>query len=93
MDRMEVGEVRDADGKGKHTTTHRELVILPGGGAVIDTPGMREIQVWGDEDGLANWRAVVVVDAERLRARRKARGASALRDGGTEAAGEPREPA
>ena len=54
VDRMEVGEVRDADGKGKHTTTHRELVILPGGGAVIDTPGMREIQVWGDEEGLAD---------------------------------------
>ncbi len=52
-DRMEVGQVREADGKGRHTTTHRELVILPGGGAVIDTPGMREIQVWGDEDGLA----------------------------------------
>lgn len=52
-DRMEVGEVRETDGKGRHTTTHRELVMLPGGGAVIDTPGMREIQVWGDEDGLA----------------------------------------
>jgi len=51
-DRMEVGEVREADGKGRHTTTHRELVSLPGGGAVIDTPGMREIQVWGDEEGL-----------------------------------------
>jgi len=53
-DRMEVGEVRIADGKGRHTTTHRELVALPGGGAVIDTPGMREIQVWGDEEGLAD---------------------------------------
>ncbi|MCJ7499460.1 ribosome small subunit-dependent GTPase A [bacterium] len=51
-DRMEVGEVRETDGKGRHTTTHRELVSLPGGGAVIDTPGMREIQVWGDEEGL-----------------------------------------
>lgn len=51
-DRLEVGEVRDSDGKGRHTTTHRELVVLPDGGAVIDTPGMREIQVWGDEDGL-----------------------------------------
>ena len=52
--RMEVGEVREADGKGRHTTTHRELVMLPGGGAVIDTPGMREIQVWGDENGLVD---------------------------------------
>lgn len=52
-DRMEVAEVREADGKGRHTTTHRELAVLPNGGAVIDTPGMREIQVWGDEEGLA----------------------------------------
>jgi len=54
VDRMEVGEVRQSTGKGRHTTTHRELVILPEGGCVIDTPGMREIQVWGDEDGLAD---------------------------------------
>jgi len=52
-ERMAVGEVRQADGKGRHTTTHRELVSLPEGGAVIDTPGMREIGVWGDEQGLA----------------------------------------
>lgn len=52
-ERLEVGKVRETDGKGRHTTTHRELVILPGCGAVIDTPGLREIQVWGDEDGLA----------------------------------------
>ena len=51
-ERMEVGEVREADGKGRHTTTHRELIPLPEGGAVIDTPGMREISVWGDEQGL-----------------------------------------
>jgi ribosome biogenesis GTPase len=51
-ERMATGEVRDADSKGRHTTTHRELVLLPHGGAVIDTPGMREIQVWGDEEGL-----------------------------------------
>ncbi|MDF1535284.1 MAG: ribosome small subunit-dependent GTPase A [bacterium] len=52
-ERMEVGAVREGDGKGRHTTTHRELILLPGGGAVIDTPGMREIGVWGDEQGLA----------------------------------------
>jgi ribosome biogenesis GTPase len=39
-------EVRDADSKGRHTTTHRELVALPGGGLMIDTPGMRELQLW-----------------------------------------------
>jgi ribosome biogenesis GTPase len=38
--------VREADSKGRHTTTHRELVVLPGGGLIIDTPGMRELQLW-----------------------------------------------
>jgi ribosome biogenesis GTPase / thiamine phosphate phosphatase len=38
--------VRAADSKGRHTTTHRELVVLPGGGLIIDTPGMRELQLW-----------------------------------------------
>ena len=44
---MRTAEVRDRDGKGRHTTTHRELVRLPGGALVIDTPGMRELQLWG----------------------------------------------
>jgi ribosome biogenesis GTPase / thiamine phosphate phosphatase len=39
-------EVRGADSKGRHTTTHRELVLLPAGGLIIDTPGMRELQLW-----------------------------------------------
>lgn len=39
-------EVRDSDSRGRHTTTHRELVLLPGGGLIIDTPGMRELQLW-----------------------------------------------
>ena len=51
-DLLEVGEVRAADGKGRHITTARELVILPTGGMIIDTPGMREIQLWGDQSGL-----------------------------------------
>jgi ribosome biogenesis GTPase len=41
-------EVRLADSKGRHTTVHRELVILPGGALLIDTPGMRELQLWSD---------------------------------------------
>lgn len=40
------------DGKGRHTTTRRELFLLPGGGTVIDTPGMRELGMWNTEDGL-----------------------------------------
>jgi ribosome biogenesis GTPase len=49
---LKVNEVSEMGSRGRHTTTHRELVLLPGGGMVIDTPGMREIQVWGDEEGL-----------------------------------------
>ena len=47
-----VAAVRDADGKGRHTTTARRLVELPNGGLLIDTPGMRELQPWLDGDGL-----------------------------------------
>jgi ribosome biogenesis GTPase / thiamine phosphate phosphatase len=43
-------EIRD-DGKGRHTTSHRELVQLPTGGLVIDTPGIRELQLWVADDG------------------------------------------
>ncbi len=43
---QDTQEVRDADGKGRHTTTSRELLVAPGGFIVIDTPGMREIQPW-----------------------------------------------
>jgi len=39
-------EVRASDSRGRHTTTHRELVVLPPGGLIIDTPGMRELQLW-----------------------------------------------
>jgi ribosome biogenesis GTPase / thiamine phosphate phosphatase len=39
-------EVRESDSKGRHTTSHRELVKLPRGGLIIDTPGMRELQLW-----------------------------------------------
>jgi ribosome biogenesis GTPase len=41
-----TGAVRESDSHGRHTTTHRELAPLPGGGALIDTPGMRELQLW-----------------------------------------------
>ncbi|WP_349409459.1 ribosome small subunit-dependent GTPase A [Pseudalkalibacillus sp. SCS-8] len=50
---QKVKEIREGDDKGKHTTTHRELFLLPHGGALIDTPGMRELQLWNTNDGLS----------------------------------------
>ena len=45
--------IREDDGEGRHTTTHRQLVLLPQGGLVLDTPGMRELQLWESADGLS----------------------------------------
>jgi ribosome biogenesis GTPase len=51
-DVQKTREVREADSKGRHTTTHRELVTLPNGGLIIDTPGMRELQLWDAADSV-----------------------------------------
>ncbi len=51
--RAKTGAVREADARGRHTTTHRELHRLPGGGLLIDTPGIRSLGVTGADDGLA----------------------------------------
>ena len=51
-DVMSTGEVRLDDDEGRHTTTHRELILLPNGGILIDTPGIRELQLWSAEEGL-----------------------------------------
>lgn len=52
-DRQKVGAVSSADGKGRHTTSHRELFILPGGAILMDNPGMRELHLWGESEDLA----------------------------------------
>ena len=52
-ERFQTAEVSDAAaGRGRHTTTGRELVRLPGGALLIDTPGLRELGLWADDDGL-----------------------------------------
>lgn len=47
---MRTAPVRDGDDRGRHTTTHRRLVRLPGGGLLIDNPGIRELQLWADDE-------------------------------------------
>jgi ribosome biogenesis GTPase / thiamine phosphate phosphatase len=51
-ERLRTREVRESDDRGRHTTTTRQLLVLPGGALVIDTPGMRELQLWDPGDGL-----------------------------------------
>jgi ribosome biogenesis GTPase len=52
VEKQETCEVREGDLMGRHTTTQRELILIPDGGMVIDTPGMREIQMWAGEEDL-----------------------------------------
>lgn len=52
IEHLKVAAVRESDGKGRHTTAGREMILLPTGGVVIDTPGMRELATWGDDGGL-----------------------------------------
>ena len=54
FERQKVCEVREDDGRGRHTTTVRELVLLEKGGIIIDNPGMRELQLWNAGEGLKN---------------------------------------
>lgn len=61
--------IREQDGKGRHTTTHRELFLLPSGGLLLDTPGMRELQLWLAEDGLDNSFGDIQVLAQNCRFR------------------------
>jgi ribosome biogenesis GTPase / thiamine phosphate phosphatase len=52
-DRLPTGRVREGDHKGRHTTTSRDLVVVPAGGVLIDTPGVRSLTLSGAEEGLA----------------------------------------
>jgi ribosome biogenesis GTPase / thiamine phosphate phosphatase len=64
-----VRPVRDGDGRGRHTTTSRELFALPNGALVIDTPGLRELQLWDADEGVARTFADIDALAARCRFR------------------------
>ncbi|CAM5431692.1 Small ribosomal subunit biogenesis GTPase RsgA OS=Streptomyces alboniger OX=132473 GN=rsgA PE=3 SV=1 [Streptomyces alboniger] len=64
-DVMDVRATRDADGKGRHTTTTRNLLALPAGGVLIDTPGLRGVGLWDAETGVGQ----VFSEIEELAAR------------------------
>ena len=64
-DVMATTETREDDDEGRHTTTHRQILVLPGGGLVIDTPGLRELQLW---NAGANALDATFADVEELAA-------------------------
>ncbi len=49
---LKTQSIREDDSRGRHTTTHRELVLLPGGGLILDTPGMRTLSIWDTDAGM-----------------------------------------
>jgi ribosome biogenesis GTPase len=61
-DRMAIHAIRDGDDHGRHTTSHRQLILLPSGGLILDTPGIREVGLIDADEGLS----VVFDDIERL---------------------------
>ena len=67
--RQDTGRVREHDSRGRHTTTKRELIVLPDGGVLVDTPGLRELQLWEGEGGLDAVFADVTADAGACRFR------------------------
>ena len=64
---LATGSVREADHRGRHTTTHRELVPLPGGGVLIDSPGLREVGLWHADEGFARTFPEITVLLEHCR--------------------------
>ena len=68
-DLMATREIREGDGRGRHTTSHRELFRLPGGAMMLDTPGVREIGLWDADEGLADTFTEILDLADRCRYR------------------------
>jgi len=67
-DLLPTNDVRESDSRGRHTSSSRQLVLLPGGGLLIDTPGMRELQLW-DSGGWTETFADITALAESCRFR------------------------
>lgn len=67
--RQATGGIRPDDSRGRHTTTHRQLVPLPCGALLLDTPGMRELQLWAEDDALERTFPEVTALAEQCRFR------------------------
>jgi ribosome biogenesis GTPase len=65
-ERMATQAIREADAHGRHTTTHRELILLPSGGLILDTPGMRELGLYDAEAGVSAVFADVEAEIEAL---------------------------
>ena len=68
-ERLRTQDVRESDSRGRHTSAARQMVLLPGGGILIDTPGMRELQLWDTGDALASAFADIEALAESCRFR------------------------
>jgi len=68
-ERLRTHDVRESDSRGRHTTTGRQLLLLPGGGILIDTPGMRELQLWETGEAVAGAFADIDALAEECRFR------------------------
>ncbi len=68
-EKMATAAIRESDGRGRHTTSHRELLRLPSGALIIDTPGMRELGLWDADDGLAETFADIASIASECRFR------------------------
>jgi ribosome biogenesis GTPase len=63
---MATNAIREDDAHGRHTTTHRELIRLPSGALILDTPGMRELGLWDAGDGLGRVFGDVTAEVEAL---------------------------
>lgn len=75
---MKVNCIREDDSKGRHTTTHRQLIMLQSGTMIIDTPGMRELGMWDVQEGLD----VTFADIEELAGKCKFRDCSHISEPG-----------